>query len=91
LGARPFTARRTEATFGAVAAMRACNWSVPPAVYRFLHGVPNGLLRLASTQVVMMSLKPMSLPPMPMVTNAVAAVTAVSCAGTGMPSVPLPA
>ena len=48
--------------------------------------MPNGLSKLSSAQVVMMSEKPMSLPPMPTVTSAVAAVTAVICAGTVRPT-----
>jgi hypothetical protein len=55
-----------------------------------LHGLPNGLLVLAETQVLMMPEKPMSLPPMPTVTRAASAVTAAICAGTAMPSSPEP-
>ena len=69
-----------------MAAIRACNWSTPPAVYRFLHGDPSGLLRLACAQSLMMPEKPMSLPPICTVTSAVFDVTALSCGGTVMPS-----
>ncbi len=46
-----------------------------------MHGEPNGLIRLSSAHVSTMLEKPMSLPPMPMVTSVVPELSALNCGG----------
>jgi hypothetical protein len=58
--------------------IRCSSWSVPPAVQRSRHGVPNGV---GLTQLWTISPKPMSLPPIPTVTSWVPGPSASYCGG----------
>src|SRR4051794_41153031 len=70
--------RTTATTFGAVALMRSLMWSSPLTTYLSLHGVPEftGL-----TQFLMISVNPMSLPLIVIVTARVLPSSARNCGG----------
>src|SRR4051794_21883569 len=70
----------TDATFGAVSAIRRLISSTPFTTYLSWHGDPVGEVlkqSFASDE------KPMSLPPMPSVTSVVSAASASNCGGFG--------
>ena len=71
-------ASSTAAIFGAVAAIRLRSSSTPLRTYLSWHGRPNGF---AVWQLVRISVKPMSLPPIDSDTTRVSAAIEFSCGG----------
>jgi hypothetical protein len=84
-GARARMFWTAVAIAGANASMRAAIWSTPPVTYLRTHGVWNGS---TLTQLSATPMRPVSLPPIVIVTSVVSALSASSCGGAGGRSSP---